>query len=155
MWHCLHACLDNSQQLLSSSDICSCVCLSKYTINAHNCMYACNYCQDISTLQESVQRYLGNGIISSIKGTCATGMQHYNYRFLHIGTKSTNAYHHRHPATVWCSPSYATNIEHSSVNVYLSAACNLHATSESHHHFKIYSLLRMVPSGIKRKQATK
>ena len=53
------------------------------------------------------------------------------YKVLHTGTKSNNAYHHKHSATAWGSPSYGTIIEHSSINVYLSAAHHLHVTSET------------------------
>ena len=75
------------------------------------------------------------------------------YRFLHISTKSTNTYHRKHPATVSSLPGHATIIEHSAINIYLSAACNLHVTSENHHHFTIESLPLMVLSGIKIEQA--
>ena len=107
---------------------------------------------DISALQESVQQYLGNDITFSIKATCAT-----RSRFLHVGTKSTNAYHHKHPDTVWGSTSYTTIIKHSSITsfyqlhtIYMSLV-KIIITSKFHHHFKIDSLLPMV---IKRKQAT-
>ena len=60
----------------------------------------------------------------------------------------------KHPATVWGSPGHATIIEHSSINIYLSAAHNLHINSESHHHFKIESLHSMVLNGIKGEEAT-
>ena len=106
---------------------------------------------DISALRESVQQYLGNinGVTSSqSKDLCRKSAT--LYRFLHMGTKSTNAYHRKHPATAWGSHSYATIIEHSSINICLSAACNLHVTSENYHHFKIYSLLPMVLSGVKK-----
>ena len=61
-------CLNNSQQLLSSSDICSCLCLSKYTINAHNLYVQLLSKTDLNgtpALWKSVQRYLGNGVTSS------------------------------------------------------------------------------------------
>ena len=76
------------------------------------------------------------------------------YRYLHISTELTIACYHKHPATVWGLLSYATIIEHLSINVYLSAAQNLNVSSENHHRFKIYSLLPTVLSSVKRKQAT-
>ena len=153
------ACLNNSQQLLSSSDICSSVCLSKYTINAHN-LYVCMQLLSKTGLN-------GTSLLSgNLFSNTLTMVQHLHsqrnlcyrsatlYRFLHIGTKWTNTYHHKHPATSRGLPKYAKNFEHSSINICLSAACDLHFTSENHHHLKIYSLLSMVLSGIKRKQAT-
>ena len=73
--------------------------------------------------------------------------------FLHISTKSTNTYNWKHPATIGGSPGHAAIIEHSSINVYLSAAHNLNIASENHHHFTIDSLPQMVLNGIKREQA--
>ena len=86
---------------------------------------------DISTLWESIQQYLGNGITSSIKRTYAIRIWNYVYRFLYINTKSTDIYHWKNPATISSSLGYATFIEHSSINVYLSAVCNLHIISET------------------------
>ena len=93
------------------------------------CIYVCiNWSRwGIFALRESVQQYLCNSIRSSIKRTCAMYRSKILYRFLQRSTKSTNAYNWEHTVTVCGSPGHANLL----IKVYLSAACNLHITSET------------------------
>ena len=99
------------------------------------CIYACNYRQQLV----KVGHFCSSGICLVISWQRYNTLNQRNlfhrrstlYRFLHIGTKSINAYHRKHPANVWGFPSYATIIEHLSISIYLSAAHNLHINSET------------------------
>ena len=98
-------------------------------------MYARNYCWQLA----NIGHVRSSGIYSAIpwqwynilnqKNLCRRSMT--LYRILHINTKSTNIYHRKSLATVSGSLNHATFIEHSLINIYLSAAHNLHVTSET------------------------
>ena len=94
---------------------------------------------DISALRESVQQYLGNGVTSSQSKQLMPQECNAIYEFLHISTKSANAYHCKHPATTWGSPNYAPLLlnTHQSLSIYklyhihISKMC-MHMVNESY-----------------------